>query len=106
VFAINGKVNSADIYASHALFKKLWSKLLKANAIEAIAELQPEEFEPPKAESVKTFLSDGEKAKAIEKEVSPRVGLITREDDNNIVFETRDRAQKDAVIHKNYIRKN
>jgi hypothetical protein len=106
VFAINGKVNSADIYASNALFKKLWPKLLKANAIEAIAELQPEKFEPPKAESVTTFLSDGEKAKASEKEVSARVGLVTREDDNNIVFETRDRAQKDAVIHKNYIKKN
>jgi len=106
VFAINGKVNSADIYGSNALFKKLWPKLLKANAIEAIAELQPEKFETPKAESVKTFLSDGEKAKASEKEVSARVGLVTREDDNNIVFETRDRAQKDAVIHKNYIKKN
>ena len=55
---------------------------------------------------MKTFLSDGEKAKASEKEVSARVGLVTREDDNNIVFETRDRAQKDTVIHKNYIKKN
>ncbi len=106
VFAINGKVNSADIYASNALFKELWSKLLKANAIEAIAEVQSEKFDPPKAENVKTFLSDGEKAKASEKEVSARVGLVTREDDNNIVFETRDRAQKDAWIHKNYIKKN
>src|SRR5205823_12275790 len=34
VFAINGKVNSADVYASSALFKKLWPKLLKASAIE------------------------------------------------------------------------
>ncbi len=40
VFAINGQVNSADVYASSALFKKLWPKLLKASAIEAIAELQ------------------------------------------------------------------
>jgi len=29
VFAINGKVNSADVYASSTLFKKLWPKLLK-----------------------------------------------------------------------------
>src|SRR6185295_19916855 len=39
VFAINGKVNSADVYASSALFAKLWPKLLKASAVEAIAEL-------------------------------------------------------------------
>ena len=38
-FAINGQVNSADIYASHALFVKLWPKLLKATATEAVAEL-------------------------------------------------------------------
>ncbi len=38
VFAINGHVNSADIYASRALFAKLWPKLLKANATEAVAE--------------------------------------------------------------------
>src|ERR1041384_3365029 len=39
VFAINGKVNSADVYASYALFAKLWPKLLKASTVEAIAEL-------------------------------------------------------------------
>src|SRR5436853_1332415 len=32
VFAINGKINSADIYASNALFRKLWPKLLKSSA--------------------------------------------------------------------------
>lgn len=106
VFAINGRVNSADVYASNALFKKLWPKLLNANAIEAIAEVQPGKFDPPKAETVKTFLSESDKAKASEKKVSARVGLVTREDDNNIVFETRDRAQNDAWVHKNYIKKN
>src|SRR5215213_11248645 len=39
VFAINGEVNSADVYASRALFAKLWPKLLKASAVEAVAEL-------------------------------------------------------------------
>lgn len=106
VFAINGKVNSADVYGSNALFKKLWPKLLKANAIEAIAELQKGQFAPAKPEHAKTFLSDGEKAKASEKDVSTRVGLVTGEDDQNIFFETRDRANKDAWIHRNYIKKN
>lgn len=106
VFAINGQVNSADVYGSNALFKKLWPKLLKANAVEAIAELQKDRFDPAKPEHARIFLSDGEKAKAIEKEVSSRVGLITAEDDKNIFFETRDRAAKDAWIHRNYIKKN
>ena len=106
VFAINGKVNSADVYGSNALFRKLWPKLLKANAVEAIAELQKEEFAPTTADHVKSFLSESEKAKASEKEVSARVGLVTGEDEKQIFFETRDRAQKDAWIHRNYIKKN
>ena len=106
VFAINGKVNSADIYGSNVLFKKLWPKLLKANAIEAIAELQQDKFKPASAESVQGFLSDSEKAKGSPKDVSARVNLLTREDDENILFETRDKDQKGAWIHRNYIKKN
>lgn len=105
VFAINGKVNSADVYGSSQLFRKLWPKLLKANAIEAISELQSEKFAPPKPEHAKAFLADGEKAKATEKAVSKRVGLVTGETSENIFFETRDRAQKDAWVHRNYIKK-
>ena len=31
--------------------------------------------------------------------------MVTREDDKNIFFETQDRTQKDAWVHRNYIRK-
>jgi len=106
VFAINGKVNSADIYGSNALFKKLWPKLLKANAVEAIAGMQQEKFKPASAESVQGFLSDSEKATGSPKDVSTRVNLMTREDSENILFETRDKAEKGAWIHRNYIKKN
>jgi hypothetical protein len=106
VFAINGKVNSADVYGSSSLFKKLWPKLLKANAIEAIAELQTEKFAPAKPENAKAFLTDSEKAQAKQKDVSKRVGLVTAETEENVFFETRDRDQKDAWVHRNYIKKN
>jgi len=36
VYAINGKIKSADVYASNALFRKMWPKLLAANVTEAI----------------------------------------------------------------------
>ena len=106
VFAINGKVNSADIYGSNVLFKKLWPKLLRANAMEAIAELQDGNFRPASAENVQGFLSDSEKAKGSEKDVNARVNLLTREDGQNIFFETRDKQQQGAWIHRNYIKKN
>jgi len=106
VFAINGKVNSADIYGSNALFKKLWPKLLKANATEAIAELQDGRFKPASAENVQGFLSESEKAKGSDKDLNSRVNLLTREDDENILFETRDKQQQGVWIHRNYIKKN
>lgn len=105
VFAINGAVNSADVYASGELFLKLWPKLLKANAIEAIAELRKGlKFEPTTLEGVKTFLAEAENGKTSEKEVTARISLLTREDEKNILFETKDRTQK-RWIHRNYIRK-
>ena len=106
VFAVNGKVNSADIYGSNVLFRKLWPKLLRANAIEAIAELQQNKFKPASVDNAKVFLNESEKAAGSEKTVSARVGLMTREDSDNILFETRDKQQKDVWIHRNYIKKN
>lgn len=106
VFAINGHVNSADIYASRPLFLKLWPKLLRASAVEAIAELnQAEAAKTVSDETVHTFLADSERAKGETKDVTLRVKLVTREDDKNIFFETQDRAEKDNWVHRNYIRK-
>lgn len=36
-FAINGKVNSAAVYASHDLFARLWPKLLRSSAVEVVS---------------------------------------------------------------------
>lgn len=106
VFAINGKVNSADVYASSALFAKLWPKLLKSSAVEAIAELNQEaEAKDVATESVHAFLAESERPSAAAKEVTPRVRLVTREDDKNAFYETQDRQQKDGWVHRNYIRK-
>lgn len=106
VFAINGHVNSADVYASRALFVKLWPKLIKASAVEAVAELNKGvEAKPVVSEMVESFLADSEKPAAAGKDVTPRVKVVTREDDKNILFETQDRAQKDGWVHRNYIKK-
>ena len=106
VFAINGKVNSADIYASHALFAKLWPKLIKASSVEAVAEIQKGLDHPPVTdETVKAFLAESEQATASTKDVTPHVRLVTREDDKNVFYETQDRTQKDGFVHRNYIRK-
>jgi hypothetical protein len=107
VFAINGKINSADVYASSALFKKLWPKLLQASAIEAVAELRRgEKFDAPKPAEVQGFLDDSTKAPEQEKDLSSRVQMVTRESAGTVFFETRDRAKSDVWVHRNIIKKN
>ena len=79
---------------------------MKANAVEAVAELEKDaKAEAVTGEMIEEFLVASERGKVAEKEITQRVRLLTREDEQNIFFETRDRANKDAWIHRNYIRK-
>jgi hypothetical protein len=106
VFAINGKLNSADVYSSNALFAKLWPKMLEASAIEAIAELKSgEKFQPVEADAVKAFLRETQTGKAETKRVTARTSVVKCETEKNLFFETRDRAQKGKWVHRNYISK-
>jgi hypothetical protein len=102
--AINGKVIGADVYASSALFKKLWPKLLKAAAVEALAEEKKDaKFTAPTAEAVREFLTDAEKGKAKETAVSKRVNLLQKEGAKALLFESRDYANGSAALRQNYL---
>ncbi len=69
--AINGKIYSADVYASRELFKKLWPRLLRATAVEAIAQQQSGlEYEPVRAEEVKTLFTELENGTTSHEKVS------------------------------------
>jgi hypothetical protein len=104
--AINGKIESADVFGSNALFQKLWPKLINGSATEALAEKQPNmKFDTPNAESVKAFLADAVKGKKSEKEISKRVTMICQEDEKNLYLEARDSGNKDVVIHRSYVKK-
>jgi hypothetical protein len=105
-FAINGQLNSADVYSSAALFQKLWAKLLEASAVEAIAELnQSKPAKAVTAEDVRATLAEAERGAVDDKEVTNRVRLITRESGKHLFFETRDRQCGDAWVHRNYLAK-
>ena len=104
--AINGQVEAADVFGSNALFLKLWPKLINGSATEALAEKQKDKkFDAPTAEAVTAFLADAVKGKKSEKEVSKRVKQVCQEDDKTLYLEARDRANKDAVIHRSYLKK-
>jgi hypothetical protein len=104
-FAINGKVYSADVYASGSLFRKLWPKLIKASAVEAVAELKKgEKYEPVAVAAVQAFLQDAEQGKASTKVVDKRIEEIQRETAQNLLYESRDKPSA-AALHRSYIAK-
>ena len=106
-FTVNGQINSADIYVSNALFKKLWPKMLKASATEAVSASRGIRLaDPVKADAIKGFLVDAERAKETD-DRSPSAGarLVTREDKDNVMIEARDEKTK-TVVHKSYVKKN
>jgi hypothetical protein len=51
VFCMNGKVQSAEIYAAAGLFRKLWPKLLRSAAVEAISKQKEGEAAPAPSEA-------------------------------------------------------
>ncbi|MBV9217019.1 MAG: hypothetical protein JO053_12670 [Acidobacteria bacterium] len=104
-FAVNGQINSADVYASNALFKKLWPKMLKASATEAVSQARGVRLaDPVKADAVKGFLDDADKARPKEQALSAGAKLVTREDKDNVLYEARDEKSK-LIVHKSYVKK-
>jgi hypothetical protein len=55
---------------------------------------------------VQGFLDDSPKGAEKQKDVSSRVQVVTRESDGSVLFDTRDRAKADVVVHRNVIKKN
>jgi hypothetical protein len=105
-FAINGKVNTADVYASHDLFAKLWMKLLRASCVEAVMDSNAgKKFEPATTSAVKSAIQDAESGNATARNLTSRTEVVVKESAQTVEFETRDRAQSGAWVHRNYMTK-
>jgi hypothetical protein len=102
-FAVNGRLNSAEIYSTQALFGKLWPKLLRASATEAIAESGRLRDAVPSAEAVEAFLKDAEGATARTRSLTADVKVGLRETELALFFETQ-RAQG-GWINRSYLAK-
>jgi hypothetical protein len=87
--AVNGEVLNADVYANAALFRKLWPKLLRASAVEAVAEKGDKKFDPVAPAAVTAFLAEPAKGKRSEKSLGKGQREVQKETDRNILFETR-----------------
>lgn len=103
VFAINGKINSGDVYASNALFRKMWSKLLAANVTEAISAKEASGAAPPPVKDVEAFLAKASAGMKAERAINASVHLATLDGDASLYAETR-RADG-SWVHRNYLAK-
>ncbi len=102
VFAINGKINSAEIYASNDLFLRLWPKLLNAAAVEATSERGKPTQPAVATAAVKMFVEKSEAAPGTARTLSKREQVITRDSAASFAYESRD---KDVVVHRSLVAK-
>jgi hypothetical protein len=105
--AINGTINSAEVFASDILFKKLWPKLAKSSIVEAVAKnSKGAAFQAKTAEDVKKFMVESEKAATVAaKDVNRRTKIVEKEADDRLYYETRDADNKGQWINKSYLMK-
>jgi hypothetical protein len=98
---VNGKIQSADVYASSDLFARLWPKLVRAAAIEALAERSGHaRFELPKTQAVQAFLGEPATATGNRRDVSNQVRLISQESAANVMYDTCDLGRQNLVVHR------
>jgi len=102
VFAVNGKINSAEIYESNGLFRKMWPKLLDASATEAIANRADAKAAPPEAKAAHAFLDAPAAAPAKETPLKFGVNRIVRDSAEEVMFET---SLADGFVHRSYLAK-
>ncbi len=100
-FAVNGRLNSADVYPSNGLFRKMWPKLLNAAATEAIGELGKLAMALPASGAVGEFLIAAERGRAEKKPLAAGNKVESRASDKSYYFET-ERADG-KWMHKNYL---
>ena len=103
VYAINGKISGGDLYASPALFRKLWPRLLEASVTEAVAEAADGAAgSGAAADDVAAFLAAMDGAASTAQELPAGVTLVSRETDKAAAFETRS-AAAEGWLHRSYI---
>jgi hypothetical protein len=102
VFAINGKLNSGDVYPSHALFAKMWTKLLDASATEAVGLRDQPAGEAPTVAAVDDFLAKADAGKASEQPLKFGMARVLNDADAGYRVEAR---VAQGWVHRSYLAK-
>jgi len=103
VFVINGVVQGAEIYGSHATFREMYSKLLRSNAIAALSESRNarQDVSP---ESVRRFLEQAETGGNAQHRRGGAALTRQLDSDRAVLFETFD-PDGSTIVHRSYLAK-
>ena len=103
--AVNGNVESVEVFASPKLFGKMKGKLLKASATEALAAKTDKPSAPPSVDAVRALIADAESGAAKAEKQTLRTQVTRKETKRNVVFETSDPMVPAKAVHKSYLAK-
>jgi len=104
-FAINGKVNSADMYASNDLFLRMWPKLLQASAVEAMSERRAAgALDTADASDVRIFLRNAGVGRESTRPAGARAIIVRKDSDSTVMFESQDQSST-GWLHRSYVAK-
>jgi hypothetical protein len=106
LFAVNGEVNSGDLYGSRPMFRKLWPRLLKAAAVEATANYKRDTpaVQPPDG-AIAQLLDPPPSAQTSAIEVTEGQQEIRQEYGGNIFLESRDSTRPERWLRRSYLAK-
>lgn len=102
---VNGKVSAIDIYGNHALFEKLWPKLIKSATVEALAEVKKDQkFSPARIADLKALMDSADKGQQVAGKEVGKAKLEFRDAEKASKFRTLDKANPAAApAHENYL---
>lgn len=104
--AINGAVDSIEIFPHHGLFVRVWPKLLHAAAVEAASELRADApTTVPPITAFAALIEDAERGEEKSQRAGRRVDNKVKETSKSIGTKSTDARRNDAVLRRSYIAK-
>ncbi|MFO0863232.1 MAG: DUF6569 family protein [Gemmataceae bacterium] len=106
VFTVNGRVMRAETYGSNAMFREMYAKLLRANAIAALAEKRAgQRAEAPNEEAVRTFLAAADQGNNVQRSRRSGTTQLRHETNGVVVFDTCEGQVETTLVHRSYLAK-
>lgn len=106
IFAINGEINSGDIYGNRTLFEKLWPKLIKASAVEAVAESgSGARVNAPSTDRIASWLDSSDSGSSRRQELDGDNYTVVKESQTGLSTEAYEPSAPSEYIHKSVIKK-